>query len=76
MPSPKRWRRIGSHDRLPFFARVDQDGDVFFDGGTQATVDAEINLASGAGIDYWDFCRLPAPAAVCQSRYGSISPAR
>jgi hypothetical protein len=47
------------HVRLPFFARIDPGGDVFFDGGTQTTIDAEINLASGAGIDYWAFVGYP-----------------
>jgi hypothetical protein len=43
------------HFRLPFFAKVDPDGGVRIDGGTQATMDAEIEQASRAGIDYWAF---------------------
>jgi hypothetical protein len=52
--SPPRYRH-----RLPFFAQVAPDGRVAIDGGTQAVMDQEINLALRAGLSYWGFLGYP-----------------
>jgi hypothetical protein len=43
------------HNRLPWFARVLGPSNVKIDGSPQVVMDAEIDMASRAGIDYWAF---------------------
>ncbi len=47
---PIEWR-----DRLPFFARVDDSGQVSFREDVPEIIDREIDLASKAGLDFWAF---------------------
>ena len=47
------------HDRLPWFAEVIDDKTVKIDGSRQAIMDREIELAAGAGLDYWAFLIYP-----------------
>lgn len=47
------------HDRLPWFAAVDQDGTLTIDGGPQSVMDREIGFAADAGLDYWAFLLYP-----------------
>jgi hypothetical protein len=41
--------------RLPFFAKVAKDQSISFDGNQQSIMDAEIDYATHAGINYWMF---------------------
>jgi hypothetical protein len=43
------------HFRLPFFAQVLGDDKVSINGNSQETIDKEIALAAGAGLNYWTF---------------------
>ena len=43
------------HFRLPFFAEITADNTCYFPAYTQDIMDAEINLAANAGIDYWAY---------------------
>jgi hypothetical protein len=43
------------HYRLPFFAKIDADGNVTYNADSQAIMDQEILYAKFAGIDYWAF---------------------
>jgi len=47
------------HNRLPWFARVLDDGTVKIDGSPQGVMDKEIVFATSAGIDYWAFLIYP-----------------
>jgi len=47
------------HFRLPWFAKVAEDGGVEIDGGPQAVMDREIAFAADAGLDYWAFVLYP-----------------
>ena len=47
------------HDRLPWFAEVKGDGAVKLDAGKQQIMDAEIAMATSAGLDYWAFLLYP-----------------
>lgn len=47
---PKQW-----HYRLPFFAKVVSDNEIYMNGNSQEVMDREINYAADAGIDYWAF---------------------
>lgn len=49
--SPSHYRH-----RLPFFSRIERDGTVVIEGGTQEIMDREIELAVHGGLDYWAFC--------------------
>lgn len=46
-------------DRLPWFAQVVDDATARIDGSPQAVMDREIELAEGAGLDYWAFLLYP-----------------
>ncbi len=43
------------HFRLPFYAKIIDDGHVQIDGTAQEIVDREIDYAAAAGLDYWGF---------------------
>lgn len=43
------------HFRLPWFARVTDDGSVRINGDSQAVVEQEIAYAAQAGLNYWAF---------------------
>lgn len=47
------------HDRLPWFAEVQDDQSVRIDGSPQGVMDAEIAYAANAGLDYWAFLLYP-----------------
>ena len=50
--SPQKWR-----GRAPECAAVGADGEMSYSRcDTQAEIDAEIRLASGAGLDFWAYC--------------------
>ena len=46
-------------DRLPWFADVTGENTVRIDGGRQEVMDAEIEYAAAAGLDYWAFLVYP-----------------
>ncbi len=48
--SPNKW-----HHRLPFFAKVHDDGSVDIDGTAPGVMEREIAYARQAGLDYWAF---------------------
>jgi hypothetical protein len=50
--SPTHW-----HTRAPFFAGVGDN--VALPAGTQATIDAEIDMAANAGLAFWAFLGFP-----------------
>lgn len=43
------------HFRLPWFARVKEDGTVRINGDSPAVIEREISYASQAGLNYWAF---------------------
>lgn len=43
------------HFRLPWFARIGADGKVGNNGDSEAIMQAELNFAAAAGLDYWAF---------------------
>ena len=43
------------HFRLPWFARVNEDGTVRINGDSQTVIEQEIGYASQAGLNYWAF---------------------
>ena len=47
------------HSRLPWFAKVGDDGIVRIDGRPQTIMDQEIDFAADAGLDYWAFLLYP-----------------
>lgn len=59
------------HDRLPWFARVTEEGAAEIDGSPQEVMDREIDFAADAGLDYWAFLIYPAasPQSVALSQY-------
>lgn len=52
--SPPQW-----HPRVPFFCDITGAANVTCDNNQQAVVDAEIEFAAGAGLDYWAFDTYP-----------------
>jgi hypothetical protein len=55
------------HDRLPWFAKVNDDGRVRIDGGSQDVMDQEIDYATKAGLDYWAFLVYPVGSTMSTS---------
>lgn len=49
--APAQW-----HDRLPFYAKITQDGGVEVVSDSQEIMDQEIHLAQRAGLGFWAFC--------------------
>jgi hypothetical protein len=43
------------HRRIPFFGKIEADGEVIIDGGRQEIMDREIEFAVAAGLDFWAF---------------------
>jgi len=61
------------HFRLPYFALAYGDNNVDFPTYTQAQMDAEINYAAYAGIDYWAYCWYPIGNSMTTARNLHVS---
>jgi hypothetical protein len=55
------------HSRLPWFAKVEDNGRVRIDGSPQPVMDQEIAFATAAGLDYWAFLLYPESASMSRS---------
>jgi len=55
--------------RLPFFARVNDSGDVRICGDSQEVMDREIEYAKAGGLSYWAFCYYHPRSAARVSPY-------
>ena len=64
------------HSRLPWFAKVGEDGRVRIDGGGQPVMDQEIAFAAAAGLDYWAFLLYPEGASMSRSLKNYLSSAQ
>jgi len=61
------------HFRLPYFALSGGDNNVDYPEYTQAQMDAEINYAAYAGIDYWAYCWYPTGDGMATARNLHVS---
>ena len=46
-------------NRLPYFTKMDENGNYYFADRTQAEYDRELTLAADAGIDFFMYCWYP-----------------
>ena len=46
-------------DRLPYFAKIDKNGNYYIPERTQADYDEELQMAADAGIDFFMYCWYP-----------------